>query len=117
MQWSDWSGPTVSARPGLYESPSKTPHTALDVMVNTDLRRTHSQQSYNLLSWLVRRTTVGSRLTLLYAAQYPLGPRTNQSLLFPTLSLSFPHSRSRKSNVTLTHSRIHHQTYVRYTKT
>ena len=102
----DWSGPTDLALPSLYESPNKTPHTTLDVIVNTDLHHTHSQQSCTILSWLVRRTSFGARLTLLYAAQYPLGPRTNRALLFHTLSLSFPHSLSRTSTLGTTNATL-----------
>ena len=103
----DWSGPTDLARPGLYESPNKTPHTTLDVIVNTDLHRTHSQQSCTILSWLVRRITFNAaRLTQLHAAQYPLGPRTNQSPLFHTPSLCFPHSLSRTSTLGTTNATL-----------
>ena len=93
-------------RPGLYESPKEAPHTTVDVIVNTDLHCTHSQQSCTILGWLVRRTTLGARLTLIYAAQYPLGPSTNLLVLFHTLSLlstlPLSHTHPCKTKSTLT---------------
>ena len=100
----DLSGPTDLAGQAC-TSPPRRP-LVRDVIVNTDLHRTHSQQSCTILSWLVRRTTFGARLTLLCAVPTWPSHQPTASLPHPVALLS-THLLSNihlcMTSVTLTH--------------